>query len=314
MRWKKLLVMMNNKCVYLGNFKPPHSTENGIKKGLEGIGWKVDTIQEDEINVRDVIERCKSARFVLWTRTWISEEGKIREIFENIDIPTAAVHLDLYLGISRKDRVGKDLFWLTDFCFTADGGEEHAKEFKKRGVNHHFLAPGVDKDGCYKGKPSGEYDGIDICFLGSSGYHKEYPNRPKLIAWLSKTYPNSFKHLGHDSNIWLHDKNKLFASVKIFIGDTLKSPRYTSDRLVEGGGRGAFMITPRIEGLKLYEDGVHCIEYEYFDYSGLKEKIDYYLDQPKERKRMVNNAIKHTLHNHTWEHRMKEMLGIMGLK
>lgn len=307
---------MKNKVVYIGNFKPWWSTETYVAKALENIGWEVDKVQEDELRVNDVITRCESAKFLLWTRTWVEKEDEIKRVFDAIEIPTASVHLDLYLGISRANRVGKDLFWKCDYCFTADGGEEHAKEFKGLGVNHHFLAPGVDRDGCYLGGSSEEFRGIDIVFLGSEGYHKEYPQRPRLIEFLKREYGNRFKHLGHESNIWGDKKNALFASVKVCIGDTLKSPRYTSDRLVETGGRGGFMITPRIEGLELYEDGVHCVEYEYEDYTGLKDKIDYYLkpEQDQRRRAMQVNAVKHTLGNHTWDHRMEEMLEVMRLE
>jgi len=95
------------------------------------------------------------------------------EILGRLGIPTAALHADLYLGISREAQMIGDPFRAVDHCFTADGDPACQKRFKEMGINHHWLPPAVDDDACYIADVPYEHD---LVFIGSwRGYHREYP-------------------------------------------------------------------------------------------------------------------------------------------
>lgn len=304
---------MNKRVCYLGNFRPFWSSENYIKTGFENIRWSVDEVQEDTFEVNDVIEGCEGCDLLLWTKTWQDRQPGVQEVINNTDIPSAAVHLDLYAGIERNGGIYSDAFWRApDFIFTADGG--HQDLFNSLNINHYHLSPGVDKEGCYLSEPDDKYRGIDICFLGSYSYHKEWKYRVALINWLDDTYGDRFRLIGHDSKTWGHDKNKLFASAKIVMGDSLYSPQYWSDRIPEVTGRGGFLIHPRVPGLeKEYEYYKHFIPYDLGDFEGLKEIIDYYLEHDDERNKIREQACEYVKGRHTWDHKVREMLEVMEL-
>ena len=88
-----------------------------------------------------------------------------------------------------------------------------------------------------------------------------------------------------------HDLNRLYASVKVCVGDSLcpgfNHPRYWSDRLPETIGRGGFIIHPRIEGIE-EEYGGRVELFGFNDWDTLKLKIDYYLASEDERIRKRN--------------------------
>ena len=56
---------------YVGNFEPPHSTENDVTSALETLGHRVSPYQEQHVKwlyfERDV--RSYEFDLVLWTRT-----------------------------------------------------------------------------------------------------------------------------------------------------------------------------------------------------------------------------------------------------
>jgi len=305
-----------NKIVYIGNFKRWWSAETYIAKSFEDLGWKVKRIQEDEFKPEDAIKECEDAKFLLWTRAWVEKIHLVEEVLSKIKIPSVSWHLDLYFGLDREKEL-KLPFWKCDYVFTADGG--HQEEFKKLGINHYFLSPGVYKKDCYFGKKDKKWKGKDIVFLGSYYYHPEWQYRKVLIEWLHKTYKDKFALVGGDQvyfikgSCWGKDKNNLFASVPIVMGDSLYSPNYWSDRLSESCGRGAFLIFPCIEGIedegyRYYKD---FIPYNYGDFKTLKEIIDYYLIHPKEREEIRNSGMAFVKKYHTWENKIQYVLSVL---
>jgi len=296
------------KVVYIGNFIPKHSTETYIARTFEDIGWEVIRCQEDMLNIKTAIEESKDADFLLWTRTWLEKQNEVKQILDKINIPTVTLHLDLYFGLDREPHLDKELFWKTDYVFTADGG--HQKEFKAKGINHYFLSPGVYKPECYEGKHKSKY-AYDVCFLGSYDYHKEYTYRQKLIKWLDENF--NFHLFTHSDRIWGNEKNDLFASAKIIMGDSCYSPNYFSDRIPETLGRGGFLIHPDVPGLnEEYPYYKTFIPYTHNDWSNLKKIIDYYLVADDERNKIRKTGMDHVIENHTWINKINNILKIIN--
>ncbi len=304
-----------NKIVYIGNFKLFYYTAEYVAKSFEDLSWEVKRIQEDNFKPEDAVKECEDAKFILWTRHWVEKIYLVEEVLSKIKIPSVGLHLDLYFGLDRE----KDLnlpFWKCDYVFTADGG--HQEEFKKLGINHYFLSPGVYKKDCYFGEKDEKWEGKDIVFLGSYYYHPEWQYRRVLIEWLYKTYKDRFVLVGADQvyfikgRCWGKDKNNLFASVPIVMGDSFYSPNYWSDRVPETLGRGGFLIHPRVPGMeKEYRYYKDFIPYNHGDFKTLKEIIDYYIEAEDERNKIREQAMEWVKTHHTWEHKINYILEIL---
>lgn len=147
--------------LYVGNFEPPHSTENDVRLAFEALGWHVDTMQEraftrafSDGSFGFVYDRALAADLVLHTMTQGSypDAARVLDLWAacaRAGIPTASIHLDLFYGLSSRKDTGPQRYDLprthpmfrVAHVFTADGG--HATEFARDGVNHHWLPPGV---------------------------------------------------------------------------------------------------------------------------------------------------------------------------
>ena len=301
---------MNKVILYVGNFKKSWCTEVHIKQSFETLGYTVIPVQEDSIDTLLLALAIEEHRpgFLLYTKTWNNAiDWKLikRKVF------TVSWTLDLYHDIGRKTELDNNPFFHTHLVLSPDGG--HDKEFKAHKINHRYLKPGVFDKECYLGKQIEEYT-YDVIFVGSYlQYHQEWTHRKDLIDYLRWTYRNRFDFFPKQIPIRGDELNNLYASAKIVIGDSLYSPHYWSDRVYETIGRGGFMIHPKIEGLEEeFEYGKHLIGYNYYDFEGLKKKIDYYLKHTDEREEIRlagHNMVKEKC---TYVVRCKEALAIIN--
>jgi len=281
------------KIAYVGNYKIDFTTENHIAKTLEAMGHEVLRIQEQENSLPGWCQRLvpRDTDLFLFTRTW----GKMVTLddlayLKAIGIPTASYHLDLYVGLSRQSGIESDPFWRTEYVFSADGDPESQKFFESRGINHYWLLPAVYDKECVMFKPNNDprLQG-DVIFVGGGAEygHPEWPYRHELVKHLGEKYGNRYKKYGYPQlSVRGTELNQLYANAKIAIGDSVnigfKHKNYTSDRLFESIGRGAFTIYPRIEGIAdIFEEGVNAVFYEFGNFEELDAKINYYLDHPK---------------------------------
>lgn len=312
---------------YIGNFQPLHSTENHVRKSLEALGHLVLPIQENLYDANYVYQAVKDngCDLLLYTRTW--GMAGLQETLNRLHaegIPSASYHLDLYYGLARTglysdlkskgiDGIHNDPFWHTKYVFTVDGNPKSAEWFKENGINHFYIRAGVYHAECYKAKSEGfKYD---IIFVGSYGYHPEWPYRQKLIDWLKETYGSRFTLIPTPGQPAVRNEalNQLYADSKIVIGDSL-SPgfnhdEYWSDRVYETTGRGGFIIHPFIKGLETeFKSGKELITYPFNDFSALDRLIDYFLKQDGEREAIRKAGHERTKKDHTYLNRMTEIL------
>jgi hypothetical protein len=316
------------KIVFLGNFQVSYSSENHHAKSLEALGHEVIKLQEGKARSNLVLSEALNSDLFIWVHThgWrtfgtITMQNVLKEL-KRRKIKTMTYHLDLWFGLQRQDDLEKDpIYKHIEHFFTvdklmADWFNEHTE------VKGHFLAAGVYGEECFI---SEKYDGKtfdhDIIFVGSKGYHPEYPYRPQLIEFLRNTYGSRFLHVGGDGDtgtIRGHELNAIYAKSKIAIGDTLNLnfnyPYYSSDRLFESTGRGGFTIYPRIEGITdWFKDGKEIVYYEHGNLEDLKTKIDYYLKHDEERESIRLAGHKRAKEEHTYIERWKTILGELGL-
>jgi len=302
------------RIAYYGNFRPQHSTENHLALTLEDMGHEVVRIQEDGPQSLVVSE------LMLWTRTWpgfVTDETL--EWYRRLNIPTVSYHLDLYVGIQRESTLDTDPFWHTDYVFTPDGDPHSAEIFKSKGINHHWLKPGVFKLECKKGNFRPEYE-ADIAFIGTVwNYHPEWPYREKLVNWLAETYGKRFKIYGKPPypQVRNQELNDVLASTKIIIGDSLckdfTHEKYWSDRVYETTGRGGFIIHPYIRGLDAeFADKKEIVFYPFNDFTMLQGLINFYLENDHNRELVRDRGMKRTKAEHTYHNRLEEMLNVVN--
>lgn len=299
------------KITYLGNFRCSWCTEVHIAFTLEKLGHEVVRLQENEVTLEKVVSEANVSDIFLWTRTYNYANFDQFEMLRQIKVPTVSFHLDYYFGISRQINLTQDSFWHTDFVFQPDG--DHQEEFKKLGINSYWLPPAVYGDECYM---ADEPISRDLIFVGSyNEYHGEYPFRRELINWLYNNYPQFKLYPEAPEFIAVRgdDLNRLYASTKIAVGDSLNLPgntTYTSDRIFETTGRGGFILYPKIEFL----EGIFPKEifYEVGDKSALANKIEYYLTHDEEREKLRKQCFEITKKNHTYTQRLKHLLKIVG--
>ena len=285
-------------------------------KSLESLGHTVVTLQERQVTGDDVLSQALRSDLFVWVHThgWNTPGAPMKYVLEELkakNIPTISFHLDLWMGLERQKDMQSDEFWGIEHFFVtdklmADYLNTHTK------IKGHFLPAGVFHEEVYLTNQPKTHD---VIFTGSKGYHPEWPYRPQLINWLADTYKDRFEHWGGDGKGTIRGAalNDLYASTKVTVGDTLcigfNYPWYSSDRLFESTGRGAFVIYPRIKGLEtFFRDGKEVVFYEFNNFVDLKEKIDYYLEHEEEREEIRMAGFERTKNEHTYIHRWQTIL------
>ena len=307
------------KIAFRGNFRPSHSTESHVSATMELLGHQVVRIQEDEVQWAQVPALCEATDLFWFTSTWHEDfPGGFAalDILHRRGLPTVSHTLDLYIGLDRESQLDIDPFWRTQYVFSADGG--HPDVWAAKGINHHWMPPAVFAPECYLAEPDPALV-QDVIFVGSYGYHAQWPYRKQLIDWLKETYGPRFTHYDHDSGMRGHRLNQLYASAKVVIGDSccpgFTQARYWSDRVPETLGRGGFLIHPLICGMReSFEGGTHLDYYAFLDWQELHERIAYFLQHEEKRRLIQSSGHSHVKAQHTYTNRLQEVLAIVAQK
>lgn len=308
---------------YVGNFSLDFTTETHIYKSLEKMGHRVTRIQETpEANPGWINNVPADTDLFLFTRTWgnmVTLEDLA--ILKERGIPTASYHLDLYVGLARSSGIETDPFWRTEYVFSADGDPDSQKFFESKGVNHYYLPPAVFDQECYIAPRN---DDIrlqgDVIFVGGGAEygHPEWPYRHKLVKHLEETYGQRYKKFGHPQlSVRGAELNQLYSNAKIAVGDSVNigfhHKRYTSDRLFESIGRGAFTIYPYIEGVaEMFPEDLRGIFYQYDDFEELDRLINYYLTHEFEREELRTKLHEFVKASQTYLNRLQELLDTLS--
>lgn len=293
------------KIAYIGKFNNLWD-EEGIAVALESQGATVVRIPEKGNNHIATVLR-EAPDVVLVTKMQFPGAWNFLAGMREHKIPTVSWTFDLLIGHPEREVMLGSYAWLgCDYVYLTDGG--HVEEYKAAGIDKRVLYQGIPDAFCYRGEKTKDYE-FDIVFVGT--LNPIFPYRQETMEWLKKEYGKRFKWIGMNDAQEMrgHELNKLYASAKIVMGDSVASPHYWSNRLWETLGRGGFCIFPRIEGLEtVYTPYQHYIPYDWGDYTGLQEKIEYYLSHDKERETIQQAAYEHTLKNHLMSHRAKQLL------
>ena len=310
---------------FLGNFRPrtalgePFSTESHLAATYELLGHQVLRLQEDETDKRTIPALCHARGVALfhWVDTWHSDYPGgfwMLDELRRLGIPSVGYTLDLFVGLPRETLLDVDPWFRCDFYFSADGG--HPDVWAAKGINHHWMPPAVFAPECYLAEPDPALV-QDIIFVGSYGYHAQWPYRKHLIDWLKTTYGSRFTHYDHSSGMRGHRLNQLYASAKVVVGDSccpgFTQAHYWSDRVPETLGRGGFLIHPAINGMReSFEGGTHLDYYAFLDWEELHERIAYFLQHEEERRLIQSSGHSHVKAHHTYTNRLQVLLEIVA--
>jgi spore maturation protein CgeB len=285
------------KIIYIGKFKKLWDEEY-IARSFEALGHTVGRL--DELTrpvhmIRD-IKAFKPdivifAKFMQPYAEWVINECKA------MGIKTVCWVFDLYFGYSRQHQLKTPAF-TADHVFTTDGGNH---DWKKYGINHQCVRQGIYEPECVIEKGEKIYD---VIFVGSFNPHHEARNA--MMKELEKDF--DFKWFGKDNTDEIRGMklNRLFAQAKIVVGDSVYSPFYWSNRVVETLGRGGFLIHADVEGIK--EEYPDLVTYERGNYEDLKRKIEYYLTHDKERNAIIKKNFNHVRKNYTCHQKCQQLL------
>lgn len=329
------------KVIYLGNFDPPHSTENHVRTALIDRGHFVVGAQESHESTWDVLASGDWTAFggrpdlILWTRTgwpW-PHPGKIKaqqvrmlQEAESLGVPVVGYHLDIWWGLKREADVLTEPFFQSDIVITADGG--HDDRWDEVAVNHVWFPPAVSAREAVPGRRVDKFTSR-LAFVGSwqGGYHDEHQHRFELVAFLKKHFRSTcefYPRIGEHA-VRGRDLRDLYASVDLVIGDSCFAgsglARYVSDRLPETTGRGGLLLHPDIEGItdgsewwtgsSVWRAGEHLLTWEAGNWDQLGARIEWALSHPDERRIIAEAGQRFTSEHHTYDTRMDQLVDLL---
>lgn len=318
------------RMAFIGNFQPgqieplPWSTESHYARSFEKLGVAVLPVQEnDPAGALDVV-RAHHAEYpidvLMYVRTWGLDMARSWRLFRDLEadgVKTAAVHLDTWNGLDREaEVVTQSMFRVADF-FTVDG--DAALLWDRAGVRWHHLHAGVVEDEAFDAEPFGRGEcPWDVAFVGSRGYHQEWPHRPELVDWLRARYGERFVHVG-DGDLptmrGVERLNRFYRSVPVVVGDSLGANReslYWSDRFYETYGRGGTLVFPRIRAL-VEEVGPYPA-WDVGDWDELARVVDDLLENPTKRETWRREIAGTVRARCTYTQRAETILTTLGLR
>lgn len=188
------------------------------------------------------------------------------------------------------------------------------------GVPHHWMPFGVDvtKFSARPGVFGPEAQPYDVGFTGASGVDK-YPMRSKLLEELKSMNVSGFFGTWQQTALNRKDKNawkagdhaeyaKTIARARIWLSTTGPSD-IVGTRYFEILASGTTLLMcnrpPKGEWVYdgLFEEGEHVVMFD--DVAEMHRKVEYYLRNETERRRIVLAARAKTLRIHSWEARAR---------
>ncbi len=312
----------------VGNFEPPHSTENHLREALANNGHTILLHNERPETWAEAAQALADANneapvdFVLWTSTndyapreTFADQCKLLGRAKDLSIPTVGYHLDLWWTLKREHLIReKPFFWGVDVLCTADGG--HQEQWANANINHYWFPPGIVESECRVGTPNERYE-ADVAFVGSwNGYgHRESTHRFQLVDHLREKWNARFWPEPGKPRIDGAQLRDLMASTKVMVGDSAMVPRlkrYWSDRVPNTTGRGCFLLHPEVEGLR--EQHPDLCMWSAGDWSELDAGIEAALEDPEWRLSTARLCMADTIEHHTYEVRMKELVSLLNRK
>lgn len=283
------------RIAYIGNFGKMWDEEY-IAQAFENISHDVGRITERDPKIIQQLVDYKPD-IILWAKLNTPKAKEIINWAKFNRVTTVCWVWDLYWGYTRQYLLNSPMF-KADYVFTTDGG--HDDDWKKIGVNHDVVRQGIRKEECHIDSKIKNYD---VVFVGT--YNQNNKERNEILDKIAEDF--DFHWFGKDNADEIRGPklNRLYGKSKIVVGDSVYSPNYWSNRVVETLGRGGFLIHVEVPGIK--EEYPYLVTYKRGDYQDLKNKISHYIQNPEEREEIIRKNYEWVRDNHTVEHKVKEL-------
>jgi len=317
------------KIVFIGNFDRLYD-EEGKARSFEILGCDVVRITESSFSKNDLNNIKLLKPDIILSAKFLIREDLLKDLFsfaKKEAIKTVAWHPDLYhfpSPVANQLRLAmitnRQGLWAADYVFSPDGCSDSNKLYKRCEINHHLIrqAPYHDTVGIYCKSDISDLTTksvIPILFVGSM-YNISDPFRIHMIKFLQQHYGEDFLWLGQTEHQVREERlSTLISKTKIVLGDSVYYPGYWSNRIYESIGRGGFVIHPYVPGIEEdFKENEECVFYNRWDFSDLKNKIDYYLKHKDERSIISKKGLERVKKDHTLLNRCKQILEILNEK
>lgn len=287
------------KISYIGKFSRLYDEEY-VARSFEMLGHQVQRVSEGLLfdGITKNIEEF-NPDFILFAKLYVAEPDRLLSWFKTKKFLTVSWTFDLYWDYQREALIKRIPGLKADYVFTTDGG--HEERWKEAGIKHKCIRQGIYLPECKLFESDNPHG---IVFVGwDNPFFKE---RKEMITKLKTDYED-FRWFGRQSTHELRglDLNKIYSTAKIVVGDSVHSPYYWSNRVVETLGRGGFLIHREVPGLQ--EEYPHLVTYD-GSYGDLRGKIDYYSFNEDERLAIIKNNYDWVKTNYTMDKKCSELI------
>ena len=187
------------------------------------------------------------------------------------------------------------------FCAQKEGAKRLAQDIKRETFWVPWATCEVSSSFEFKKDNEKEWD---VYFVGTTG---KYSLRKVVLETIKLNYPNSFIGKG---NYW--QLREYYSKARMVINYSINND--VNPRYFEAMSAGGLVVTNRIidNGFnEIFEEKKHLVVYDDI-FTDMKDKIDYYLTNVKEREKIAQAGFKYVNKNHTYRHRTEQMFNIMG--
>ena len=165
---------------------------------------------------------------------------------------------------------------------------------------------------------------IDFSFVGGISRHHggaiplleylvEHANMRVLGYGVDSLPSSSLIHQRHGGEVWGMDMYRALARSRITLNRHIDvAENYANNmRLYEATGVGSMLLTDRKDNLnKLFEIGKEVVAYSSKEEAA--ELVQHYLEHPQEAEKIAKAGQERTLREHTYAHRMQELVPILN--
>mgnify|MGYP003655247075 CR=1 FL=1 len=315
------------RIAFIGGFSNLYD-EEGKAKTFELLGAEVLRIEESSFTGKTIELILKWGPDILMSPKYKINNQLREELFSSCrreGILICSWHPDLYhypYLMPNQNRfaeiTNKIGLWSSDVVFSPEGGEHSDAFYSKCGIKQYTVrqAPYHETVGISNIEDISDITTkeVPLLFVGTA-YTNGDGFRQFLLKFLEEQYGEKFMLMGHTAEHQVRESrlSSLIAQSKIIIGESTYFPGYWSNRLYESIGRGGFTLHPYVAGIEdEFVDGEECVYFSRWNFKELKEKIDYYLDEPEERNRIINNGLARVKKDHTLINRCTQVLEIIN--
>lgn len=284
---------------YVSKFNPLWHTERHIADALE---WHGQPVQCYDVTVKGDRPHVKPGDLVFTsTPTSIDLEQFMRWKDEGARL--ACWYFDWIWDYQKRHERYLPALRLMDAVFSTDGFD--SSRYEAEGVKcREWLPQAAPQEERLIDVPAG-VPTHDVLFLGHLYNHdrKELINRLRAARLNVGVY--GVQHNGR--RIWGRERQGLIRSAKIVIGVNCRDdiPGYWSNRVYLTLASGGFFLCRKVEGLdRLFQPGKH---YAQFTGSPVKA-VNRWLKRNKERERIRQAGHKYCMAQHTYIHRVGELI------